>query len=174
MNFSNTPGMDGGTSSSAQDERSPESSPAAESMFGVMGQTHADFDAANFDHKSWSREERAAVQGAVAFLKDVDPDGSKFGKHWSREAGDQGGNYFGNSKVHVMAVARAAQRAAQLLNDRFGPPPDGEKRLNFNMPNVTRSQKLALQREIEGFLNAELMKADSEYIRRAGRSITTG
>jgi hypothetical protein len=144
---------------------------AAQAMYPSMGESAEAFDAANFDQTAWSAADRAEVQRAREFLKDVDPDGSKFGKAWNREAGDPGGNRLGNSRLHVQAVARAAKRTDDLINTRFGPPRDGEKRLNFNMPNITRSERLALQREIEGYLRQELMKADAQYIQRSKRSL---
>jgi hypothetical protein len=146
-------------------------STAAQKLYPAMGETAETFDAANFDQSSWSAQERVEVQRAREFLKDVDPDGSKFGKSWNREAGDPGGNRLGNSKLHVQAVSRAAKRADDLISTRFGPPRDGQKRLSFNMPNITRSERLALQREIEGFLHAELMAADAQYIQRSKRSL---
>jgi hypothetical protein len=144
---------------------------AAQKMYGSMNETAETFDAANFDQKAWSAQERADVARATSFLKDIDPDGSKFGKNWNREAGDPNGNYLGNSRLHVQAVARAAKKADDLISARFGPPQDGEKRLSFAMGQISRSEKMALQAEIEGFLNHELMRADAEYIARSKRSL---
>ena len=143
----------------------------AQTMYPAMNETAESFDAANFDQKQWSQQERADVSRALEFLKDVDPDGSKFGKQWNREAGDPNGNYLGNSRLHVQAVARAAKKADDLISARFGPPQDGEKRLSFAMGQISRSEKMALQAEIEGFLNHELMRADAEYIARSKRSL---
>jgi hypothetical protein len=137
-----------------------------------MGETAEAFDSGNFDQTAWSPQERADVSRALEFLKDVDPDGSKFGKNWNREAGDPGGNRLGNSKLHVLAVARAAKRADDLIAARFGPPKDGDpKRLSFAMGQISRSERMEMLREIEGFLRHEIMTADAEYIQRSKRSL---
>ena len=167
----NFPSMSGASDTGQRDGAPEAEGQKTESMYPSMGETAEAFDAANFDQSSWSTQDRVEVQRAREFLKDVDPDGSKFGKSWNREAGDPGGNRLGNSRLHVQAVARAAKRADDLINTRFGPPQDGQKRLSFNMPQITRSERLALQREIEGFLHAELMAADAQYIQRSKRAL---
>jgi hypothetical protein len=145
---------------------------AAQKLYPAMGETPEAFDSANFDQKQWSPAERAEVDRVISFLRDIDPSGSKFGRQWAREAGDAEGNRLGDSRIHVAAVARAAKKADDLISARFGPPQDGEKRLSFNMGTISRSEKMALQAEIEGFLNHELMRADAEYIQRAKRSLS--
>lgn len=162
--------MDG--SENQQQDAGPEESQGAE-MYPNMTESASDFDASNFDHASWSPEDHASLAAAVEFLKLIDPTGEKFGRQWAREAGDAGGNRLGDSRLHVLALARASKRADALIADYFGAKQDGEgARLSFNMPGLSSSQREALKREIEGIVHSELMSADAQYIGRAKRSLS--
>ena len=143
--------------------------------FDMGNGTAESFMAEDINPGKWSREDHTEAREARSFL------GALGQSYDEKEAKNLAGmlatpidgevHALGDSRLFVKAAAKAARQFDAILRKREGHRDDGQPQLKNNMPPVSHSERVALQREAQSILERELMAARSEFIRRSGRSL---